>query len=466
MSREGLIHAQEKMVEAGIAPIAIDTFTRFYKLLEQHNSSYMREDEITPVERVVWLKDVLGDHTTHEVDTAALGKTAVVRLNGGLGTSMGLQSPKSLLPVRDGKTFLDIIAAQTLTARATHNVKLPLVFMNSQATDEQTCAALEAYPNLAVPDVPLTMVQNYEPKLVADTLEPVEFPQSPELEWCPPGHGDLYTVLQTSGVLESLSAQGIEYLFVANVDNLGAYPSPEIASWFEQSGSSFVIEVAERTVADRKGGHLVVKDGRLALREGAQIAPEDAEAAGDISVHKYFNSNSLWIRVSALQALLKEHNGVLPLPLIANAKTVDPADKTTEQVIQIECAMGAAIELFEDAQALVIDRSRFLPVKTTNNLLVLRSDIFDLDETARLIARRAEPLVTLDPEWYAMMSDFDQRIGLHVPSLMNAESLTVTGPWTFSSGVSVKGDAVLTHDSSVEETVPERAVITEAGIVR
>ena len=128
-----------------------------------------------------------------------LARTVMIKLNGGLGTSMGMDRAKSLLPVRDGKSFLDIIVDQVRSARATHGVKLPLIFMNSFRTHDDTLAALTAHPDLAVDDLDLDFVQNSEPKLLADDLTPVEWPHDPELEWCPPGHGDLYTALDVSG---------------------------------------------------------------------------------------------------------------------------------------------------------------------------------------------------------------------------------------------------------------------------
>ena len=77
---------------------------------------------------------------------------------------------------------------------------------------------------------------------------------------------------------------------------------------------------------------------------------------------------------------LDRRDGILGLPLIRNVKTVDPGDKTTPEVIQVETAMGAAIEVFEGSQLIEVGRDRFVPVKTTNDLLVLRSDVYDIGQ--------------------------------------------------------------------------------------
>jgi len=72
--------------------------------------------------------------------------------------------------------------------------------------------------------------------------------------------------------------------------------------------------VTRRTAADRKGGHLARRtaDGRLLLREVAQCPDADLESFQDISRHKYFNTNSLWLRLDALKAQLAADAGVLP----------------------------------------------------------------------------------------------------------------------------------------------------------
>lgn len=461
----GLAQAREKMRQAGVHEQAIAVFSRFYSIVEEGKESFVRESDVAPLTDVTHLDEVMDRGGADQpVSTSALSRTVMLKLNGGLGTSMGMQSAKSLLTVRDGKSFLDLIALQIQHARATHDVTLPIMFMNSFRTDADTQEVLAQYPDLAVEGLPLTVLQNQEPKITADTLEPVSYPHNPELEWCPPGHGDVYTVLQSTGTLELLQERGYEYLNISNVDNLGAAPSAEIADWFAQSGASFVAETVRRTPADRKGGHVVVRDGQLILRETAQTHDDDAAAASDISKHKYFNANTLWIRISALKDLLEQHGGVLPLPLIQNHKNVNPADPSSQRVIQLEFAMGAAIELFEDAQALVIDRSRFLPVKTTNDLLLLRSDVYDLTDDYRLVATHDEPLITLDTKVFGHIGPFEERFSKGVPQLRDAESFTVEGPWTFGADVQVKGAAVLRNETGQDKTVPDSAVVTEHGL--
>jgi len=461
MSADGLAQAQRKMTDGGVDPTAIDVFTRFYGLLESGETGVIPERDVEPLVDVPHLADL---DVAPDVAREALGATAVIKLNGGLGTSMGMDRAKSLLRVRGDETFLDVIAGQVLAARAATGAWLPLVLMNSFRTRDDTLAALAPYADLAVEGLPLDFVQNREPKLRADDLTPVEWRADPDLEWCPPGHGDLYTALYGSGVLDALLAAGFRYASVSNSDNLGAAPDARIAGWFAQSGAPFAAEVARRTPADRKGGHLVVRrsDGRIVLRESAQTLPEDSGAAGDIGRHRYFNTNNLWLDLQALADELARTGGVLDLPLIRNEKTVDPTDAASPKVVQIESAMGAAVEVFDGALALEVDRSRFLPVKTTNDLLVLRSDVYELGDDHRLTAQVDAPLVDLDDEFYKTISAFDARFGA-TPSLVGATSLTVHGDWTFGTGVVVTGDAVL-DGSGEAATVPDDARLDADGL--
>lgn len=443
MSTEGLAAAQQKMADAQVPQTAIDVFTHYYGQLEQGVTGSIPEDTIEPYLDPPKLDDVRIDpaHAKKVFD-----QLAVIKLNGGLGTSMGMDKAKSLLPVRDGKTFLDIIVEQVLAARRGTWSRLPLIFMNSFRTQADTLAALEKYPDLQVEDIPLDFLQNKEPKLRVDDLTPVEHPDDPTLEWCPPGHGDIYTALQTSGLLQKLLDHGFKYASVSNSDNLGTVPNPIIASWFASTGAPYAAELCRRTAADRKGGHLAIRksDGRLILRDTAQTPAEEMDYFTDEHRHPFFHTNNLWFDLEQLDAVLKERDGVMGLPLIRNEKTVDPSDKSTTPVYQIESAMGAAIEVFDGATAIVVGRDRFLPVKATSDLFLVRSDAYALDNRMALVQQiPTMPTVKLADDPYKLISDFELRFPHGVPSIKDATSVRIDGDWTFGAGVSLVGDAVL-----------------------
>src|ERR1043165_8676080 len=236
MSDEGLRAAVEKMREEGVADEAVHAFEHYYRQLEGGETGLVPEDSIEPVGELPALDDLPHDV---EAEHEALRKAIVLRLNGGLGTSMGLSQAKSLLEAKDGLSFLDIIARQVLALRAEHDAELPPVLMDSFSTRDASVEALSKYPELDV-GLPLDFLQNKEPKLLVDDLTPAEWPDDPSLEWCPPGHGDLYTALQASGMLETLLDKGYRYAFVSNVDNLGAVLDPRILSWFAGEGAPFL----------------------------------------------------------------------------------------------------------------------------------------------------------------------------------------------------------------------------------
>ena len=460
MSERGLQAARKKMIDAGVSVPAIEVFSTFYRQLESGETGLIREDTIDPLLDPPMLADMeIGE----EAATDAIGKTVVIKLNGGLGTSMGLDKAKSLLEVRDGLTFLDLLARQVLSARERYGARLPLVLMNSFRTDADTVEFLAKYPELVVAGLPLSFVQNQEPKLRADDLTPVEWESDPALEWCPPGHGDLYPALEGSGALDALLAQGFRYACVSNGDNLGAAPNATIAGWFAQSGAPYAAEVCRRTINDRKGGHLAIRkaDGQLILRDTAQTAEEEMHYFTDEHRHPFFHTNNLWFDLRQLRDTLTERASVLGLPLIRNEKTVDPTDSSSTPVIQIESAMGAAIEVFEGATAICVGRDRFLPVKTTNELLLLRSDAYDLDEAGHLVLRAAaSPEVSLNKA-YKTVQEFERRIP-SAPSLRQATALRVKGDWTFGVGVKVIGAAELTREGG-SGRVPDGAVLGDAG---
>jgi UTP--glucose-1-phosphate uridylyltransferase len=431
---------QIKMSAAGMGDAAIRAFRRNYESLLRNESGMIPETSILPA-RDLPSSETLSPAT--DADADLLAQAVVIKLNGGLGTGMGLQGPKSLLAVREGVNFLDLMVRQILDLRKSSGAKVRLLLMNSFSTSAETLAHLKAYRAEGLAEAEeVELMQNQIPKIDATTLAPVEWPEDPDLEWCPPGHGDLYPALVGSGWLDRLLAEGVRYAFVSNSDNLGAVLDPAILSDFAKSGAPFLMEVTRRTAADRKGGHLAVRqaDGRLLLREVAQCPAEDAEAFQDIERHRYFNTNSLWLRLDLLKEQLAADEGVLPLPMIRNNKTVDPRDKTSPPVIQLECAMGAAIECFEGAAAMDVPRSRFAPVKTTADLLALRSDAYEIreDGQVRLAASRngIPPVVILSDEYKLV----DQLEALGVPSLLDCKSLTVSGKIQFAPGVVIRGE--------------------------
>lgn len=441
------------MRHEGLPEIAVDTFEHYERLLREGDTGKLPEAELEP------LTEVPSTDELPEPDHSALERAVVLKLNGGLGTSMGMTKAKSLLEVKERHTFLDVIARQVLHLRERQGAEIPLLLMNSFATRDDSLAALERYPELKLEGLPLDFVQGKVPKLLADGFEPVDWAADPAMEWAPPGHGDVFTSLATSGTLDTLVERGYEYVFLSNSDNLGSVLEPRILSWFASEGLPFLSEVVDRTEADRKGGHLARRreDGRLVLRETAQVPEDDQDAFEDTGRHRFFNANNIWVNLHALKAALEERDGVLGLPMIVNEKTVDPTDSSSPAVVQLETAMGAAIGVFEGAAAVHVPRSRFAPVKTTSHLLVVRSDAYELadDWTVQLApSRDAAPIVELSGE-FKLLADFESRFPAGPPSLIQAERLEVDGDVRFGANVTVRGRV---HVNGPAE-IPDGAVL-------
>jgi UTP--glucose-1-phosphate uridylyltransferase len=402
-------------------------------------SGEIPEEEITPPTAAHLLHhDELPDSAM-----SLTGRVAMIKLNGGLGTSMGLEEAKSLLQVKPDLTFLDVIASQALQAN------LPLVLMNSYSTHQDTMDKLaERHPELAERRLIRAFVQNRFPRIepTPDGFQPLSLPQADD-NWNPPGHGDLYPSILVTGILDDLLDQGVEVAFVSNSDNLGAVMDPRIAAHMLDRGEElpFLMEVRERGKMDRKGGHLAVRvaDDQLVLREVAQCPKHQLDFFQDIQRYGYFNTNNLWVNLRALKRALNEAgDGFLPLPMIRNRKTIKG-----HEVVQLETAMGAAVEMFPGAAALVVPRSRYAPVKTTNHLLVVRSDAYELDSANYQLVltggRTEPPVVTLNPEFYKTVAQLEHAFPEGIPSLRRCTSLTIKKPVVVPVDTEWVGDVVI-----------------------
>jgi UTP--glucose-1-phosphate uridylyltransferase len=447
------------MRAAGLPDAAIASFCYHLERYLFAGDSALRRDQIEPVPGLADAESLDG---LADTGIAALDRAVVIKLNGGLGTSMGLERAKSLLPVRGGLSFLDLIARQILALRAQTGAPVPLLMMNSFRTDQDTRRVLDRYPDLAVDGLPVGFLQHRIPKVPADGEGPADWPDDPELEWCPPGHGDLYLALDTSGILDRLLDLDYEFAFVSNSDNLGAILEPAILGHVIEHRLAFLLEASDRTPADRKGGHLCrLSDGRLALRESAQCPPDEEADFQDVTRYRYFNTNNIWVHLPSLRRVLDCHGGILPLHTIVNRKTIDPRNPSSRAVIQLETAMGAAISVLEPGGAIRVSRRRFSPVKNTNDLLAVRSDAYRLTPDSRVVlieARTAPTMVSLDDRFYTLIDDFDRRFPFGPPSLAGCDSLTVEGDVTFGRDVVLHGDVrVVAEDGSA--TVEAGAVI-------
>ncbi|MBI5016746.1 MAG: UTP--glucose-1-phosphate uridylyltransferase [Deltaproteobacteria bacterium] len=456
-----LVHILGLLSEAGVGRPAAQAFARMYRSYRSGTTGRTPWDEV----QAVGTADLQGLAQLEARGLDAVGRrhlceTAWIVLNGGLGTSMRMDRAKSLVTVKGGATFLDLLARHVLERRAAWGCDVPVLFMDSFATHEDTLRALAPYP-LAVPGrdgapLPLDFVQHRFPRILERDGLPLGSAEGRE-DWAPPGHGDLYLSLRVSGLLEALLERGTRWAFLSNVDNLSASLDPAILGLLASERYEFLMEVTPKTSADRKGGTLVHRRRRLDLLELAQVPEDHQEEFQDPERFPVFNTNNLWIDLRALEA--RSGGDGLELPLIVNRKTV-----RSERVIQLETAMGAAIGTFERVAGVLVPRGRFAPVKTTDDLLVRRSDAYVPGDRAPLVPNPARdpslgpPLVQLDPTFFGSVPDLDLRIP-DPPSLVDATSLAVVGDVRFGRGVVVKGAVRIENSSPTPVEVPDGALL-------
>jgi UTP--glucose-1-phosphate uridylyltransferase len=457
---EILVHLDEfaaKMAQAKLKPLVIDTFAHYYRRLACGESGLIHDADILPIQPNE-IPKAAELNAYVEAGRRALNQSARIVLNGGLGTSMGLIGPKSLLKVKQGLSFLEIILRQA--ARGPSRIAL----MNSFNTHAATLAEIARIKPV---QPPLFFLQHKFPKILQGELKPVDWPRNRELEWNPPGHGDVYAALYASGMLETLLKDGVRYGFICNSDNLGAGLDEALLGYFVEKRLPFMMEVAEKTPADIKGGHLARhRNGRLILREAAQCPKHEIAAFQDIRRYRFFNTNNIWVNLEFLRDLIVRER-IIELPMIVNPKTVDPRDEQSPRVYQIETAMGSGISLFEGAAAVNVPRSRFLPVKTCNDLLAVRSDCFVYSERAgltlnpaRAAAGRDEAIkIKLDSKYYGKFDLLEERFKEGEPSLVDCDALTIIGDVRFERNVAIRGTVAITRSGSLPAVIKAGTVI-------
>ncbi len=453
---------KEKMQQAGVDSTAQHFFSQAYLSLNKNEEQgYIPESTLEPIDELPCMQII----KSIPVNKQLLNELVVIKLNGGLGTSMGLDKPKSFVRIKEDKSFLDLALEQIIAQRKNYGVDVQFLLLNSFNSSKMTLDYLREHKQaelneLGVSAQDIELLQNQVPRIDKATGQPAIYPQNTKLEWNPPGHGDIYTKLYTSGKLEKLIKQGKRYAFISNMDNLGAIFDPGILSYIKERQLAFVMEVCERSKADKKGGHLArdKQSKQLILREKAQCLPEDLSSFEDIEKYQYFNTNNLWVDLRVLLDLLIKHEGVLPLNLIQNEKQIDPANKHSPRILQLETAMGSAISCYEAEQTslLKVGRERFMPVKTVNDWWLVRSDAYTLNAQSVLTLNTEDkaPLVDLG-DYYKYLNQANH-LGA-TPSLRLASNLSLKEKFIFEEGVIIKGDVSFINNGT-------QPALIEAGV--
>jgi UTP--glucose-1-phosphate uridylyltransferase len=430
----------DKMKQAELPEILINDFLSKVEKVRTGETGKVQWDTIGDLDPIKDEIDLMELRKSYTPSKDSLSKLVVIKLNGGLGTSMGLEKAKSLIPIKDNRSFLNVVAEQILYMRKKHSVEIPLILMDSYSTQKDSMEEIKKTG--LTQRIKSTFLQNKVPRITKSDLEPLNLTDSKE-DWCPPGHGDIYLSLKQTGILEELLSSGYEFAFISNGDNLGATIEPYILEYISKHNLEFVMEMTPKTLADTKGGAIYRKmvDGKfqgLELLETAQVPKENEHEFSGMGKFRTFSTNNLWVNLKALAKLLEER--IPALSLIVNPKTVSGID-----VLQLETAMGSAIGSFQKTKGIIIPRDRFAPVKKCEDYLIRRSDAYTLNEDFSLTmsAERkqsglSENLVILDEKFYKKIKDFDSLMKVY-PSLKLSESLTVVGKIEFDTYIELKG---------------------------
>ena len=410
-----------KMKQKGLSPSSILQFQELYEQFTNHlppkeDHKPVSIQEIDPYNLISKKQETLG--------LKALHKVIYVKINGGLGTSMGCTGPKATIPIKGKKTFLDYILKDINQSRKKYRIPLPLVLMNSFYTHTQTETALLKQKKI------FSFIQNEFPRIDAKTLKPFSNPEKPEQEWYPPGHGNFLPCFLESGLLDTFIDQGFEYLFISNVDNLFATLCPKILGHMIDKNLSFLMETTPRTNQDSKGGALTKYQHKLCLLEKSQVHPHTLKNFENIKKFPLFNTNNIWIHLKSIKTTLAKHPQI---PLIINQKR----DETGNPFIQLETALGSYLNIFENSGCIVVPRSRFFPVKKNADLLLLQSDIVKESPSGLSLTVDTLPIISLSKDYddISRYHHFIQKI----PSLKNLKTLSINGAICIRENVEFKG---------------------------
>lgn len=385
-----------------------------------------------------------------------LARLTVCKLNGGLGTSMNCQGPKSAIIVRGKKTFLDLIFEQMTELNNKFQSDVPLMLMNSFRTQSITDRSVGL--SMGTTKV-ISFCQNWYPRLLDNDsgfLDPLKFNHD---AWYPPGHGDLYSCLLDKGYIDDLLKEGREYLFISNSDNLGATVDLKILNFIINNEIPFLMEVTSKTEVDTKGGVLYQNKKQIKLLEIADVPPEHIPEFCGTDKFNFFNTNNIWVNLVQIKKLLEK--GLLNLDLIINRKQIKNLN-----ILQLETAVGSAFNSIPGAVGMNVPRSRFLPVKKTSDLLLVQSDLYKLDRGTLkrdLVAKTTSLPKVHFRSPFDDLKEYQKRIPVS-PDITSLETLELEGQVFFKGEVTLKGNvSLISKNKSIK--IPKGAVLDNKEVV-
>ncbi|XP_006359120.1 UTP--glucose-1-phosphate uridylyltransferase isoform X1 [Solanum tuberosum] len=336
-----------------------------------------------------------------------LDKLVVLKFNGNLGSDMGFSGPKSALEVCNGLTCLDFVVNHIESINSKYGCNIPLLMMNTPSTHDGIMKVLEKHPNKNIHTFTQSQRQqeNIEDMSESRTLNK----SSAQEKLYPSNLLEVFLSLNSSGKLEPLISQGKEYFLLLQSENLAEVVDPKILNHLIKNSIEHCVEVMPTTSGTEETS-LPPQEGRIQSKEHVK------------------SINTMWMSMSCVERLLQRND------------------------------LGfTSSKFFDRAFAIDTPWSRYLPVERTSDLLILQSDLYtSVEGTLVRNAARAnpkDPSIELGPE-FGNVDDF-RSLFKSIPSIIELDSLKVTGDVWFGTGITLKGKVSIAARPGMKIVIPD-----------
>ncbi|KAH9724771.1 UTP--glucose-1-phosphate uridylyltransferase [Citrus sinensis] len=400
-----------------------------------------------------------------------LDKLVVVKFNGALGTNMGFSGPKSAIEVKNNLTPLDLMVDQVESLNSKYGCNVPLLLMDTAETHDRVQKVLEKYSNSKVDIHSLSLSQQpHEKSFEGHSRKDKLYPSS--------DHSVVFLSLMKSGTLDLLLVQGKEYALVVDSDNVAAVADPSIL---------VLVLVAPVPSIDLRNSLINLRPGKFQLVDITQNPTKQTCNIIYVSMicsicsfafladqcfifcfimvkksggkFKFINTRSMWVNLRAIKRLIDTDE--LKVENFSSSKEVND-----DQIISRGTAADSAIQFFDHTIGINVAQSRYLPVNSTSDLLLLQSDLYTADEgiLVQNPARDnpANPSIELGPE-FEKVNDFQSRFK-SIPSIINLDSLKVEGDVWFGAGITLKGKVSIVAKPGMKLEIPDGIVLENKEI--
>ncbi|WMV10962.1 hypothetical protein MTR67_004347 [Solanum verrucosum] len=358
-----------------------------------------------------------------------LDKLVVLKFNGNLGSDMGFSGPKSALEVCNGLTCLDLVVNHIESINSKYGCNIPLLMMNTPSTHDGIMKVLEKHPNKNIHT--FTQSQRQQEN-IEDMSEPRTLNKSSAQEKLYPSNLlEVFLSLNSSGKLEPLISQGKEYFLLLQSENVAEVVDPKILNHLIKNSIEHCVEVMPTTSGT----------------EETSLPPQEGRIQSFKDLHCMMNLIFLFFIVRGPKS--KEH--------VKSINTMWMSMSCVERLLQRNDLGFTSSKFFDRAFAIDTPWSRYLPVERTSDLLILQSDLYtSVEGTLVRNAARAnpkDPSIELGPE-FGNVDDF-RSLFKSIPSIIELDSLKVTGDVWFGTGITLKGKVSIAARPGMKIVIPD-----------